>query len=124
MSFTELENFYSQFIDIYVNLSSKHAFNGWPLGLEAVKNGCALLTTDPDHVAHFYNADEYGIKPMKFTLQFVLAIRRYEKNQDLLLEARTQNVRFVEKYSSFGAQQGKIFRFLEKLILELSKSDR
>jgi hypothetical protein len=122
MAFTDLENFYANDVDIYVNLSTKHAFNGWPLGLEAVKNGCALLTTDPDHVAKFYNADEYEIRPIERTYQFISAIRRLEKNRDLLESTKKMNMEFARNFASYSAQQGKIFEFIDTLILECSRS--
>lgn len=124
MAFTDLESFYNSHVDVYVNLSTKHAFNGWPLGLEAVKNGCALLTTDPDQVAEFYNAHEYSIRPIKHTHQFISAIRRFEKDRTLLENQRRKNMEFAGNFASYEAQQGRIFGFINKLILECSKSGR
>lgn len=122
MAFTDLESFYANDVDIYVNLSTKHAFNGWPLGLEAVKNGCALLTTDPDRVAKFYNADKYEIRPIERTHQFISSIRRFETNKDLLKFTKKKNMQFAINYSSYNAQQGKIFEFIDNLIFECSIS--
>ena len=122
MAFTDLESFYANNVDVYVNLSTKHAFNGWPLGLEAVKNGCALLTTDPDQVASFYNADEYEIRPIERTHQFISTIRRFEKNRDLLEVTKKMNMEFARNFAGYQAQQSKIFEFINDLIFECSIS--
>lgn len=121
MAFTDLESFYLNYVDVYVNTSTKHAFNGWPLGLEAVKNGCALLTTDPDQVAKFYNADKYEIRPIKHTHHFISAIRNFEKNRDLLGYTKKMNMQFVRNFAGYEAQQEKIFKFINNLILECSR---
>jgi hypothetical protein len=123
MAFTELENFYTNNIDIYLNLSTKHAFNGWPLGLEAIKNGCALLTTDPDRVAEFYGAEDFGIHPMNSSLEFIFAIRKFEKDRELLENTKIRNFEFVKNFSSFESQQGKIFKFIDRLLSSFSENE-
>lgn len=46
MSQLELSAYYSENVDIYVNLENGLCFNGWPLGTEALVCGSVLLTTD------------------------------------------------------------------------------
>ena len=118
MSFVELENFYSQNIDIYMNLATKHAFNGWPLGLEALKSNCILLTTDPDKVSSQYSADSFNIYPLKSALQFIKEIRKLEIDSNYLQKIRLSHKKFVEKFSGYDAQQLRIFDFIESKIAD------
>lgn len=41
-----LDNFYYNNIDIVINLTTSESFDGFPLGVESIINGCLLLTTD------------------------------------------------------------------------------
>jgi hypothetical protein len=113
MSFIELENFYSRNIDLYLNLANTLAFNGWPLGLEAVKNGSALLTTDPDNVSKYYNAGDFGIYPLVGWRAFIKEIRRCEKNPIYLQHLKVKHNEFVEYFAGYGNQQERIFNFID-----------
>ena len=61
MSQEKLDRFYYDKIDIYINLSI--GGDGFPLGVEAAKKGCILLTTDPynSNIKNDFNIDNFFI---------------------------------------------------------------
>jgi len=116
MSFRDLENFYCKNIDLYLNLASDRAFNGWPLGLEAVKNGAALLTTDPNNIAEKMNATKYQIMPLKSVLDFICEIRSLDRDSHKLNILKENHQLFVRDYAGFDNQQKRIFRFIREIL--------
>lgn len=116
MDYISLENFYKENVDIYLNLDTGLAFNGWPLGLEAIKAGCVLITTDKSNVSQFYNLDGEpfficdGIESIIFTIKKLHDDRELLKNKSILCQ------RFSLEYSSYEKQQIKIKDFIENLI--------
>jgi hypothetical protein len=114
MSFRELEQFYHSKIDIYMNLSSRHAFNGWPLGMEAAKNGVVLMTTDPHCVSELYNANEYAIKPLTNIFSFFCEIHKFDKGIISIKTISNQHKHFAQSYAGYENQQRRVFDLIDK----------
>jgi hypothetical protein len=109
MSWMELEKFYGDEIDIYLNTATDVASNGWPLGVEAMKLGSVLLTTDVDGVSGHYRSDDYGITICRDWRDFVKAIRSFYLDRDKLRTFSRLNQDFAENFASFEKQQKLIF---------------
>jgi len=111
MDFKNLERFYFSKIDVQLNLMSKIATNGWPLGIEAVKQGAVLITSDPNKVAKRY---VYGsnIQTARRTYEFILRIRKMYSNRDELYLWRAKGLEFFNYHCSFEKQQGKVINLI------------
>lgn len=116
MAFDELELFYRSNIDIYVNTSTKFAFNGWPLGLESMKNGCLMLTTDVNKVSNLYEAEKYSIYPVEKIREFIKEIRKYDLSHDLFFDHAKKHGEFVQHYAGYPNQQFKIINKLKTMV--------
>jgi len=70
MDYLSLGNFYATHVDIFVNLETGQHFNGWPLGLEAAKQGSVLITTDSYNQRRYYNIDDDTIPVCDSVIDF------------------------------------------------------
>jgi hypothetical protein len=112
LDYRQLHRFYAENVDVYVNTETGLKPNGWPLGLEAAKAGCALLTTD-----HLAVAGRYGPWGERLGIchdpdDFVTAIERFQVDRAALREAAAAAQAFVGRYASFAAQQETILEFI------------
>ena len=113
MDFKALELFYLNEVDIQLNLMSKAATNGWPLGIEAVKQGAVLITTDPNEASKRY---QYGqnIQISHSALGFILRIRRMYSKRNEMLSWQEKGMEFFNYYCSFQNQQGKVIKLIRE----------
>jgi len=113
MNYVELEKFYRTKVDIYLNLETGYFLNGWPLGLEAVKEGAVLITTDRHNVSHYYKHPFYVSNNVS---QFVDFIKELHDDRYLLKLKSKLCQQFVTRYSSYQNQQLMIKDFIEETI--------
>lgn len=115
MSYLELENYYRQEVDIFLNLESGQSFNGWPLGLEAAKHRSALFTTDANRFAAEYQA-RFPVLPCVAgdTKDFVNLLLLARDSNSWLSEAQAASFEFARHFASIENQQD---RFLEVIDL-------
>ena len=113
MDFKTLERFYFSEVDIQLNLMSKIATNGWPLGIEAVKQGAVLITSDPNRVAKRYFHGS-NIQTAHHTHEFILRIRKMYLNRDELNLWREKGLEFFNYHCSFEKQQGKVINLIHE----------
>ena len=117
MDYIELQSFYYNNIDIYLNLETGKSFNGWPLGMEALKSGSVLITTDSFNVSGFY---DLRLNPFYITNnlnEYAEIIKLLYIDRNLLLSKSKEGQKFVEKYSSYENQQEKIKKYINEKIL-------
>lgn len=112
MDYISLGDFYEKNVDVYINLATKKAFNGWPLGLESVIKGCVLITTDPDNIKNEYNElsdnEFYVINNYKESIPIIKSL--YD-NEDILNYKLTQGQNYFKEYIGYD-NQNKIFNFI------------
>jgi hypothetical protein len=108
-----LHRFYAEQVDVFVNTETGLKPNGWPLGLEAAKAGCALLTTDHLGVAGRYGLLGKRMETCRDADEFATAIERFQVNRTAQREAADTAQAFVGQYASFAAQQERILGFIE-----------
>ena len=113
MDYIQLEKFYQTKVDIYLNLETGYFLNGWPLGLEAVKEGAVLITTDRHGVSDYYTHPFYVSNN---TSKFVDFIKELHDDRDLLMKKSVMCQEFVLEYSSYQNQQLKIKDYIEETI--------
>lgn len=111
MPFWQLEHFYREEAHIYLSLTTKRAFNGWPMGVEAMKHGVAVLSTDPHHQRDLI-PDRAGATFHWFSIGFVLHIHSMYRNPGEWERQSLRGQAFVEKYCSYEAQQQRILEIL------------
>jgi hypothetical protein len=116
MDYLTLAKFYRENIDIYINLETGKFFNGWPLGLESVINGCVLLTTDTTNVHDKYFSQNSGVFLIKkfediiFYIQFLYSRKQMLNHYTSILQKN------LEKYITYENNQDKIFSFIRKTL--------
>jgi hypothetical protein len=120
MSWKELEEFYAERVDVYINPVSKRATNGWPIGQEAMKQGCVVVTYDVNQIAKEFNAEAYKIQIVQNFFGIVKKLLELHYNRDFLIETSISNQEFVKRYAGYGNQQEIIFRFIKERILKKS----
>ena len=116
MDYISLQNFYQKNIDIYLNLDTGLAFNGWSLGLESIKAGCVLITTDKLNVSQFYNLNNEPFFISSGIENIVSIIKKLHDDRDLLKKKSILCQKFLLEHSSYEKQQIKIKEFIEKNI--------
>lgn len=112
----KLSDFYYNNVDIIINLDSGKALNGFPLGIEAIIEGCLLLTTDIHGLNEKNNFffDEFIIINNKNIFDIVEKIKYLYENINIL-NIKSDNLQ--EKiYDLFNYDNfmKKIFNFVEK----------
>lgn len=112
MSWKELEDFYLERVDIYINPVSKKAANGWPIGQEAMKQGCVVITYDVNNVSELFNGEKYEIQVARNLLDIIKYLRFFQNHRQRLMEVSRSNQKFVQRYAGYANQQEKIFQFI------------
>lgn len=111
MAFWELDDFYRKKVHVYLSLTTKRAFNGWPMGIEAMKHGVPVLSTDP-HRQRDLIPDRGGATFHRLSLGFVLHIRAmYKKPTEWTRQSR-RATHFIRVYCTYEAQQQRILGIL------------
>lgn len=111
MDFVSLNNFYINFVDIQINMATLKASNGWPLGVEALRAGCVLITTDPNKVSKAYLLSN-SLFIVNNIFQVILAIwKLYSKPNYYLDKQRLQRDFYLRNFS-YQVQQQKIFDWI------------
>lgn len=116
MDYIELQKFYSEEVDIYLNLENGMAPNGWPLGLESFTMGCVLLTKDARYSYPKYNIDKESIQVCNTNEDFVEKIKQLYINRFYLYMLSQNNNEFINRYISMNNQQYKIHSFIKDVI--------
>jgi hypothetical protein len=80
MSWKELEIFYAKNIDLYINPVSKRAANGWPIGQEAMKQGCVVITYDVNNVANYFAAKDFQINIARNMIDIIRQLLAFNKD--------------------------------------------
>jgi hypothetical protein len=117
MDYVELQSFYHNNVDIYLNLENGKSFNGFPLGMEALKAGSVLITTDSLNVSSFYDLHSKPFYVNNNLNEYSDIIKLLYIDRNLLLSKSKEGQKFVEKYSSYENQQEKIKEYINKKIL-------
>lgn len=115
MDYKALGEFYAREVDIFVNLETGQQFNGWPLGIEAAKQGAVLISTDSYNQRPSYTIDDDTIPVCDSVIAFVHFIHSLVHDRTRM-ERIKQNFRiFALRHLSFDAQQRRVFTFLEQI---------
>jgi len=115
--FLSLEKFYRIDIDVYLSLTTSKALNGFPMGIEALKGGCPVLSTDPHGQSKNYESHA-GVLVLQKTWSFVTQIRKLYKDPSYWEEMSRAGQGFVETHCGFESQQAKISEAILKEIYE------
>jgi hypothetical protein len=116
MDYIELDNFYYNNVDVYLNLETGKSFNGWPLGMESLKSGSVLLTTDSLNNSIFYDLQSEPFYVINDLNNYVNIIKSLYDDRDKLQKKSKEGQKFVIKYSSYENQQIKVRKFIEEKI--------
>jgi sugar O-acyltransferase (sialic acid O-acetyltransferase NeuD family) len=118
MSQEELSKFYYEKIDIYINLS-RYA-NGFPLGVEAGKEGCVLLTSDPynSNINNNFNIDDFFIidfNDVNSIIKKIISLKNinFRKEKSHYIQDKLYDLFSYETYMENG-----VFSIIEKNICE------
>ena len=113
-----LDEMYSSKVDIILNLETGAAFNGWPLGVEALLQGVILITTDnlksndvfkfPDESIFIVHNNDIIEKSVEYIKSL------YEDRIKLNSMSKVSQSFVLEKYS-YANQQEKVFNFIEEI---------
>jgi hypothetical protein len=93
---------------------SRIATNGWPLGIEAVKQGAVLITTDPNQVSKRY-LHGANIQIAESIWEFVLRIRKMYIDRDKFSYWQEKGLEFFNHHCSFDNQQGKVIQLIDQI---------
>lgn len=118
LEYDQLALYYRDYVDIQVSLPTRAAPNGWPLGIEALKAGCILITTDPNNVSRYYLHGESILIP-KNLLHLMLQIRSLYKSKNFFNNTKINQNIFFQTHFSYDIQQQKIFSFIRFLTQNL-----
>lgn len=117
MNYKDLAKFYQKKVDIYLNLETGYFINGWPLGLEAIREGAVLITTDRHDSSKHYDHPFYVTNNINDFVEFIKILH----DDRVLLKIKSKECqKFVTRYSSYENQQLKIKKFIEENINKLS----
>jgi hypothetical protein len=108
-----LSTFYNYHVDILINLDTGVAINGFPLGIEAVKEGCMLLTTDVHHQNSLnnFNFDPFIIID-KNCLSDVIDKIKLLTNKTILSEKSKQLQEHIYHLFNYDNTMAHIFTFI------------
>jgi hypothetical protein len=112
MDYKQLQDFYYENVDIYLNLDTGAGFNGWPLGMESLKSGSVLITTDMLNVSKYYDLSDDPFFITNNLNECVNIIKTLYDDRNLLLEKSIKCQKFVHNYTSYENQQLKIKNFI------------
>jgi hypothetical protein len=117
--YVSLITHYENEVDVQLNLATKKAPNGWPLGTEAIKGSCVLITTDVDNASQYYKGSEAIIK-VRTAYGAIKEIRRLYKSSAYYNSKLTSQFQFLLFHFGFDNQQKRIFAFLKSIISQKS----
>ncbi len=117
MPIKELDQFYHDNVDVIVNLENGSAYNGWPLGCEAILQGVVLITTDVHNANKHakYTNDMLFIVEKSDTKAMIKAISSLYNNRDLLSSMSENIQNYSSNILSYENQQGRIFDYIENV---------
>lgn len=115
--YVSLITHYENEVNLHLNLAKKNAPNGWPLGTEAIKGSCVLITTDVDNSSTYYKDSEAIIK-VRTVLDAIREIRKLYKNSEYYNSKLKSQFKFLMLHFGFENQQKKIFNFLKSIIFK------
>jgi hypothetical protein len=116
MDYKTLQDFYHKNVDVYLNLDTGVGFNGWPIGMESLKTGSVLITTDKLNVSKDYNLNDDPFFITNNLNEFVGIIKNLHDDRNLLLEKSIKCQKFVYNYTSYNNQQLKIKNFIHNTL--------
>ena len=116
MNYVELENFYYNNVDVYLNLETGKRFNGWPLGIESVKAGAVLITTDTLNVSNLFDLKSNPFYITNDLNHYVDIIKSLHDDRVKLQKKSKEGQNFVIKYSSYDKQQLRLKKFINEKI--------
>ena len=115
-----LDAFYRGYVDIYINTETGLAFNGWPLGSEALLQGAVGITTDSQGMnAGFNFTDEeiFIVPTMEAGVPHIIqALARLTNDTDLLYSMSQKIQRKVHELFAFSNSQAKVFAAIDARI--------
>ncbi len=100
---------------MYLNLETGKSFNGWPLGLEAVTQGCVLITTDPLNSQELYNIEEDIFLVCNNTEDFINKIHELVNDRPKMNLISEKAKNFLEKHITKNNQQKRVLEFMKKI---------
>ena len=112
VGFRKLLKFYEN-INVYCSFVRATTFNGWPLGVEAIIKGSALITTDPHNLGSHYRLPLNSIVIYKTVEETVQQLKRFYGDPNLLYKYVKNTQNFLYPYIKYKNQQLKIKRFIE-----------
>lgn len=114
----DLDKFYHNNVDILVTLSNNKAYNGWPLGSEALFQGVFMITTDPVKENRFVNYPEEGIAIVRIddVLNICAWIHVLYRDRERLSRMSRVSQKFMLDTHKFENKQGKIFKYCEETL--------
>ncbi|MFN5060623.1 MAG: hypothetical protein ACK5GU_11965 [Chloroflexota bacterium] len=115
MDYRSLNQFYATNVDIFVNLETGVAFNGWPLGLEAALQGCVLLTTDSRNQRHYYDHADQAILTCSTITEFADSIHALFHNRVFMESTKASFRTFASQYLSYAVQQQRVLDFIHQI---------
>lgn len=118
MDYKALGEFYAREVDIFINLETGQQFNGWPLGLEAAKQGSVLITTDSYNQRSYYNIDDDTIPVCDSVIDFARFIHTLVHDRHRMQQIKANFRIFAAKWLSFDVQQQRVFDFLTNIHLQ------
>lgn len=110
MDYVSLEQFYTHEVDVFLSLESGVEANGWPLGLEAAKAGCALLTTDALGISSRYGSDTETPTVIRNNSDLISALDELRRDSDRFDDACARSSDFVWRWGSPSAQ---FYRYMD-----------
>lgn len=117
MPIKQLDDFYNNNVDIILNLENGTAYNGWPLGCEAILQGVVLITTDVHNANKYvkYTNEMLFIIDKTDTKSMIKAISSLHDNRDLLLSMSNKIQNYSSTILSYENQQDKIFEYIDNV---------
>ena len=122
MNQADLDLFYQNSIDIYINTETGIALNGWPLGIEALLQGAVgVMTNSQDN---YYDSWDFSNEEMFIVPEgqvgipdIVRALAALVKDRHLLNSMSQKSQKKIHQLLSFSNGQAKVFEAIEKRIL-------
>lgn len=117
MPMSKLDRMYYEDVDIYINTEIGKEYNGWPIGGEALLQGCVQLSTDPTNSNQIvkYPSDALIVLDLTDLNEWVDEIKTLYDDRQKLLEMSIKSQAYAKDYYSFEKQQSKIFEQIDKI---------
>jgi len=116
MSQDDLSNFYNNNVDILISLDTGINLNGFPLGIEAIMEGCVLLTTDKhnQNKLNEFNFDDFYIIDTDNIDEIIMRINILTDKNILLQKSNILQNRIYELFN-YDNTILKTFNFIKSL---------